>query len=198
MGPRAYAARPGDFCSRRESDCAVSTPDTPTRQLTHVSLVARDVEVSAAFYEEVVGCEPIPTPRFGTQEDFHTDDDDIEFQMLRAGDQQLHLWNDPGRPVESVQFAHFGIHVDDFERVYREAKARDAFAAIGESTAPPQVFEFNGNAQIYLRDPTGNLFEVDHPDIDALDRSTFDEVVSRQTSGPDVGVYTEAVEQNLG
>ena len=131
---------------------------------------------------------------FGRQADFDADaDEEIALRILRVGDHQLHLWNDPARGVEATRFAHFGVHVDDFEAVYRRAEDRDAFAAIGVDSAPPQVFEFNGTAQLYLRDPTGNLVEVDHPDIDALDRSVFADVVTRETSGPDLGVYTEAV-----
>lgn len=161
-------------------------------RVTHVSLVAADVDESTEFYESVLGCEPVPTPQFGDQEDFHTDDT-IEFRILQIGDVQLHLWNDPAREVEAIQFAHFGVHVDDFEGVYREAVARDAFAAIGEETAPAQVFDFNGTAQMYLRDPTGNLLEVDYPDVQDLDHSVFDEVVTRETSGSGLGVYSEGV-----
>lgn len=164
--------------------------------LTHVSLIAEDVEESTEFYENVVGCERISTPEFRQQEDFHAEDD-IEFQMLYIGDIQLHLWNDPAREPEAIQFAHFGVHVDDFEEVYREAEKRDAFAAIGEESAPPQVFDFNGTAQIYLRDPTGNLLEIDYPDIDDLDHSVFADVVERDTSGPELGVYSEGVLETI-
>lgn len=38
---------------------------------------------------------------------------------------------------------------------------------------------------MYLRDPTGNLLEVDRPGIDALDRSLFAEAVTRETNGSD-------------
>lgn len=164
--------------------------------MTHVSLVAEDVAASTEFYESVLGCEPVETPAFGDQEDFHAEEG-ISFRILRIGDVQLHLWNDPAREPEATAFAHFGVHVDDFEAVYRRAVERDAFAAIGEETAPPQVFAFNGTAQIYLRDPSGNLLEVDYPDIEALDHSVFDEVVTRETSGPDLGVYTDELLASL-
>lgn len=170
-------------------------PDRGPR-LTHVSLIAEDVDESTEFYENVIGSERIPTPRFGEQDDFHADED-IAFQMLRIGAIQLHLWNDPAREIEAIEFAHFGVHVDDFEDVYREAKARDAFAAIGDETAPPQVFDFNGTAQMYLRDPTGNLLEVDSPDIHALDHSVFDDVLKRETGGPELGVYSEELMESL-
>lgn len=159
-------------------------------QFTHASLVARDVEEATAFYRDVLGAEPLATPNLGRQEDFDTDDHP-NLQMLRVGDLQLHLWNDPAREIEVVNFAHFGIHVDDFESVYREAEARDIFATVGDSSGPAQVFEFNGTAQMYIHDPTGNLLEVDHPDFDSLDQSLFANVVHRETSGPDRHIYTD-------
>lgn len=159
-------------------------------QLTHVSYVARDVEESTRFYEEVFGCERVETPRLGTQEDFDTDEHP-DLQMLRIGDVQLHLWNDPAREIEAVRFAHFGIHVDDFVDVYREAERRDVFATVGDDSAPPQVFEFNGTAQMYIHDPTGNLLEVDHPDIESLNQSAFANVVHRETSGSPRHIYSD-------
>jgi catechol 2,3-dioxygenase-like lactoylglutathione lyase family enzyme len=165
-------------------------------RLTHISTIAEDVDESAEFYEEVIGCRPISTPQFGKQKDFDAEEN-IAFQMMRIGDHQLHLWNDPAREIEATRFAHFGIHVDDFEDVYRRAEDRDAFAAIGVESAPPQVFDFNGTAQLYLRDPTGNLVEIDYPDIDELDRSVFADVVSRETTGPDLGVYTDSLFESI-
>ena len=166
----------------------MSTTSDRGPRLTHVSVIAADVEESTEFYESVVGCEPIPTPQFGNQEDFHADDG-IEFQILRIGDTQLHLWNDPARETESIMFAHFGIHVDNFVEVYHRAEERGVFATVGDESGPPQVFDFNGTAQMYLRDPTGNLVEIDYPDVDALDRSEFANVVTRETVGPETSIY---------
>ena len=159
-------------------------------QVTHVSVVAEDVEESTTFYESVIGCERIPTPHLGTQEDFDANSD-IELQMSQIGDIQLHLWNDPAREIERTRFAHFGIHVDDFMSVYREAEKRNIFATVGDESAPPQVFEFNGTAQMYIQDPTGNLIEIDHPDISKLDRDSFETVITRNTAGPSRHIYSD-------
>ena len=164
--------------------------DADEPMLTHVSVIAADVAESTEFYESVLGCERVPTPALGSQEDFHADEG-IGFQIVRLGRQQLHLWNDPEREVEQTMFAHFGVHVEDFEEVYERAAERNAFAAVGEESAPPQVFDFNGTAQLYLRDPTGNLVEVDYPDVTALDHSVFDTVVTRETTGPDTSIYDD-------
>jgi catechol 2,3-dioxygenase-like lactoylglutathione lyase family enzyme len=168
----------------------MSTQPDHDPQLTHVSYVARDIEESAAFYESVLGCERLATPHLGRQEDFVADED-IKIQMMRIGPVQLHLWNDPAQPIEAVKFAHFGIHVADFEQVYRVAEERELFTTVGKDGSEPQVFDFNGTAQMYIQDPTGNLLEIDYPDISELDRSTFAKVITRETSGPGRHTYTD-------
>lgn len=44
---------------------------------------------------------------------------------------------------------------------------------------------------MYLRVPTGDLVEVDDPDVDALDRSAYDAVVERETTGPAASIYDD-------
>jgi hypothetical protein len=44
---------------------------------------------------------------------------------------------------------------------------------------------------MYIQDPTGNLLEIDYPDISELDRSTFAKVITRETSGPSRHTYTD-------
>ena len=59
-------------------------------------------------------------------------------------------------------FHHVGLDVDDFEAAYRVAvRAR----AVRRRARPPSVRELNDGAlQMYLRDPAGNLVEVNWPD----------------------------------
>lgn len=158
-------------------------------RLTHVSLIARDVEESVAFYEEVLGMERIPSPEFHAQRDVGTGELDTAF--LRVGDQQLHLWVEP--EAEPLRHNHFAVHVEDFEAAYRAAAERDAFAAVGERTGPPRVFRLDDSAQMYLADPAGNLVEVDHPRFEELDASAFAEVIERDVAGPVTGVYRQSL-----
>lgn len=130
-------------------------------RINHVSVHADDLEASVRFYEELFGLKRVPTPNF--QEDV---------VWLRLGDQQLHVFlRDASEPP---RYHHFGMDVDDFEAVYRKAKELglldgDAFhAAI---RAHPQ-----GWVQMYLRDPAGNLVEVDWPDVTTLDPEVQAEV----------------------
>src|SRR6476619_3371435 len=118
------------------------------RRINHVSIAADDLEASSAFYEGLFGMERIPTPNFGTP-----------VVWLRHGDQQLHLFL---RAHDPPHYHHLGLDVDDFEAVYLEASSRGILdaetygAAVREHPA--------GWVQMYLRDPAGNLVEVDWPD----------------------------------
>jgi len=123
--------------------------------LNHVSISARDLAESTRFYVEVFGMEPIPTYTFA-----------FPVQYLRLGDLQLHLFE---RDTPAPDFHHFAINVDDFEAAY--TKAREL--GIQESRAFfSHAYELpDGSVQMYFRDPSGNLVEVDWPDVTTIDRT---------------------------
>jgi YD repeat-containing protein len=130
-------------------------------RFTHVSVHAYDLEESVRFYTEVFGMQRVPSPDFAQT-----------VEWLQLGDQQLHLFlsEDP-----APRQHHIGLDVDDFEAAYVVASERglfdgDAFGAI--------VRELNdGAVQMYLRDPAGNLVEVNWPDASTLDRSVVTNLV---------------------
>ena len=123
-----------------------------TRSLNHISIVAEHLEESVRFDEEVFGLERIPTPNFGHP-----------VQWLRVGDLQLHIFE---RPEEARRYAHFALTVDDLVTVYEKARARGCLD--GDTFTHFLVQLPNGNVQLYVRDPAGNLIEVDWPDIASL------------------------------
>jgi YD repeat-containing protein len=129
--------------------------------INHVSISAPDLDASIRFYTEVFGMERVPAPKFG----------DHPVVWLRLGDQQLHLFQRDGAP----RYHHFGIDVDDFEAAYlkiRELEARD------DSTYMAGVRELpGGEVQMYVRDPAGNLVEIDWPDVSSLDRRVVTDIV---------------------
>jgi catechol 2,3-dioxygenase-like lactoylglutathione lyase family enzyme len=131
--------------------------------INHVSVSASDLEASVRFYTEVFGMERVPAPTFAGQ----------AVAWLRLGNQQLHLFQREGAPAP--QFHHFGIDVDDFEGAYtrvRELEIRDELTFFGG------IFELpGGEAQMYLRDPAGNLVEIDWPDVSTLDRAIVTDIV---------------------
>jgi lactoylglutathione lyase len=129
---------------------------TATR-INHTSIVARSLDESARFYEELFGMERIPTAIFGDP-----------VLWLRAGTSQLHLFE---ADETATLRAHVSFDVDDFDALYAKARERGILdtSAFG---APLRVHPA-GWVQLYLRDPAGNLIEVDWPDADALSPGTL-------------------------
>ena len=84
-------------------------------------------------------------------------------RWLGMGDTQLHLFQGP---VEAPARRHFALAVDDLPTIYRRAGELGAYdsEAFGH-----HLFELPGDvAQLYLRDPGGNLVEVDSPRASGL------------------------------
>ena len=129
---------------------------------THVSIHAHDLEESVRFYVDVFGMRHVESPDFS-----------FPVEWLVLGDQQLHLFLRDGVPAP--EFHHIGLDVDDFEAAYRVAVERDLF---DPEAGSPNVRELiDGAAQMYLRDPAGNLVEVNWPDVSTLDRSVVTDIV---------------------
>ncbi len=128
--------------------------------LNHLSIGATDLDASIRFYERVFGMECIPTYNFG----FRT-------QYMRCGSQQVHIFL---LPDAVPTYQHFALNVDDFMAVYDTAKAMDILD--GKTFGNPVNELPDGSVQLYLRDPGGNLVEVDWPDISTLDRTRLPEL----------------------
>jgi catechol 2,3-dioxygenase-like lactoylglutathione lyase family enzyme len=128
--------------------------------LNHVSISATSLADSVGFYTSVFGMERLPTYTFS----FPT-------QYLRLGDVQLHIFE---RKTDAPSFHHIGFNVDDLETAY--LRARDASLLDGVPFFSP-IYELpDGTVQMYLRDPGGNLIELDWPDATTLDREVFGEI----------------------
>jgi len=121
-------------------------------RINHVSVNARDLQESVDFYVDLLGAELIATPNFG-----------LPVQWLALGPTQLHLFE---KHIQPTSHHHLGITVDDIEPVYRAAERRDAFdrEAFGN-----HLVELPGDlVQLYVRDPAGNLVEIDQDGVDRL------------------------------
>lgn len=126
----------------------------------HVSVHAHDLDESARFYTEVFGMEEIPTPNFP-----------FPVRWMRLGDLQLHLFvsEDP-----APKGHHFGMNVDDFEAAYRKAMELGVREKEGFFS---KVYELpDGAVQLYIRDPAGNMVEINWPDVSTLDRSVVADI----------------------
>ena len=153
--------------------------------LNHVSIHARDLEESVRFYVEVFGMEPIPTYEFA-----------FPVQYLRLGDLQLHLFE---RDTDAPPYHHIGINVDDFEGAYLRAKE---LGILERESFFEDMYELpDGSVQMYVRDPAGNLVEIDWPDVSTLDRSLIPDLKRLGDTVPQTGdalratLYLEKLER---
>jgi catechol 2,3-dioxygenase-like lactoylglutathione lyase family enzyme len=141
-------------------------------RINHVSINALDLKESVDFYVDLLGAEPIATPNFG-----------LPVQWLALGRTQLHLFE---RDLKPTSHHHLGITVDDLEPVYRVAERRNAF---DDAAFQNRLVELPGDVvQLYLRDPAGNLVEIDSPGVDRLP----DDMRERLKALWDFNPHTEA------
>jgi lactoylglutathione lyase len=115
-------------------------------RINHVSVSSPDQEASRRFYTELFGAEPIPSPNFGGRVDWY-----------RFGETQLHVFRESDAPGRAH---HFGLTVDDILPVY--LRARELGALDIAFVGCVRVLD-DGIVQLYLRDPGGNLVEVNGP-----------------------------------
>ena len=141
-----------------------------TNGFTHVSVHAHELEESARFYKDLFDMEEIPSPGFP-----------FPVRWFKVGALQLHLFTSED---EAPSRHHFGLDVEDFEAVYLRAKEMGAQVSEGYFS---KVYELpDGAVQLYLRDPAGNMVEVNHPNAAALDHSVIgdiEKVSSKSHSG---------------
>ena len=132
---------------------------------THVSIHAHDLEESVRFYKEIFEMEEIPSPNLA-----------ISVRWMRIGDLQLHLFqSDESAPSTH----HFGLNVDDFEAAYRKANEFDIEVKQGYYS---HIYELpDGAVQMYVRDPAGNMIEVNYPDVTQLDSSITANITKHET-----------------
>lgn len=132
-------------------------------RINHVSVPCGDLDASERFYREAFGLERIPAPDFR-----------FPVRWLRLGEQQLHLFQLPETPLRNQ---HFALDVDDFEATFVKLKALGALDT--EAQAAP-VWELpDGSLQLYARDPSGNMLEVNWRDASTVDRAVVGEIPKR-------------------
>jgi len=123
-----------------------------TSGINHVSIHATDLEESVRFYVDLLDAELLDTPNFG-----------VPVQWLGLGDTQLHVFV---REAQAQSYHHFGITVEDLVPVYRRA---EELGALDRRSHGNHIIELPGDvAQTYVRDPAGNLMEIDTPGASRL------------------------------
>jgi lactoylglutathione lyase len=134
------------------------------------------MDESLRFYVDVFGMERLPSPNFSQR-----------VEWLRLGEQQLHLFTSKSPAPRSH---HFALDVDDFEEAYRKARKLEL---LDDETFGAAVRELpDGAVQMYIRDPAGNLVEVNWPDVSTLDRSVITTISRIADERPQSGEATSA------
>lgn len=110
----------------------------------HVSLNVADVAAAVRFYRDVLGLREIPRPDFG-----------FPGAWLEAGSAQIHLMEVEEHRAPEGQ--HFALRVADIDRAVAELREK------GVEVSPPAAIPGAGR-QAFLRDPSGNLVELNQPD----------------------------------
>jgi lactoylglutathione lyase len=146
------------------------------KRLNHVSIHANDMDESLRFYIDVFGMERLPSPNFSQH-----------VEWLRLGEQQLHLFL---REQPAPELHHIALDVDDFEAAY--VKAHE-LGLLDEQAFGAAVRELpDGAVQMYIRDPAGNLVEIDWPDVTTLDRSVIGQISRMADERPQTGEAARA------
>lgn len=110
----------------------------------HVSLNVADIDEATRFYTDVLGLETLPRPDFG-----------FPGTWLRSEGQEIHLIQVEKHAAPEGQ--HFAFRIDDMDQSVAELKAH------GVKVNGP--FDIPGSTarQAFLRDPSGNLIELNQP-----------------------------------
>lgn len=113
------------------------------RELNHVALHVRDLEVSARFYGDVLGLPLLPRPDFG-----------FPVEWFALGRQELHLIAAASTDKGDTQCHHFALRVDDAYAASDALRERGVTGFRGPAPRP------DGAVQVFLQDPDGHVIEL--------------------------------------
>lgn len=128
--------------------------------LHHVNVMVDDLDTAITFYRDVIGLRPRETPPMDFPAQFFT----------IAPDQELHV--NELEDTRAVR-AHFCLRVDDLLAVVDRAAS---VGAIDEETWGPACRLPSGVIQLFVRDPAGNLVELNSTPGDELDLAAFEQL----------------------
>lgn len=115
----------------------------------HPVLAARDVALSAAFYQ-----------RLGFRLLFMAPADQVGYAVLARDAVELHLqWADGGQWIAGLDRPVYRFLVEDVDLLFAHWQSTAAFVHVAESEASPYAAPRNtpwGTREFHVRDPGGN------------------------------------------
>ena len=128
--------------------------------LHHVSVITRDVERAAAFYENVLGFRRMARPPFT-----------IDGIWYGLGALQVHVTHHPAGNFRSKGVdnddVHFALHTDDFEAMLEGLGFSADHPADHAQRLIVKKTGLAGFPQVFLLDPDRNIIEINQAPVPA-------------------------------
>jgi lactoylglutathione lyase len=121
-------------------------------ELDHYSIIVKDVEVSGAFYKNILQLKEVPTP-WGENTPLPA----IFFDI--GNNRQLHI-TEYNTEIKLHKFIHFAFTVNDFDGYLEFLNEKGI--EYGDFSGKNKTFQIriDGVRQIYFQDPDGYWIEV--------------------------------------
>ena len=124
----------------------------------HVNITVDDLAAATEFYRDVIGLEPVAAPDLGFPAQFFTIAPGQELHVNELVDVRPHG-------------AHYCLRLDDFASVVSRAEAA---GAIDVETWGRGNRIGTGVIQLFVRDPAGNLIELNSQPDERFDDAFYD------------------------
>jgi catechol 2,3-dioxygenase-like lactoylglutathione lyase family enzyme len=128
------------------------------KAIDHINMIVNNLDESSAFYKKVFGLEIVEDSRKDNLSPNKLETPYIVIGMRGRAYLALHQSLQKGNGQESgepIRIAHFGFHVDDFDKVITQLKAAAAPFLYGE-----KLFEWPHSRSVYILDPSGHEIEL--------------------------------------
>ncbi|MHA7944040.1 VOC family protein [Formosa sp. 3Alg 14/1] len=122
----------------------------PTFSFNHIALSVKDVNVSIAFYQQVLQLDEIKNT---------ASDSKTRWLSLNEG-RQLHLIPRPDSIIKTNKAVHFALTTSDMNSFVKELNALNIEYSDWRDTPNKDYIRKDGIRQVYFQDPDGYWIEI--------------------------------------